>query len=434
MASQPEYLKPTLTGGSPQRMYLMGMRTGGNQPPEQVTTTMQTGGNQPPVPQTTAPPPAGGQWQEQVPTALPTNSPIAIMDWRSRLREGNTDAMTRQVGDNELVANQLNALTATNSRYLQQARDRANNEASARGMLMSSVAIGNSQRAAIDAAMPIAQADAATYGRTASENMAAVNQDRLADQNMWGQLTGQEVGIRANLDESERARGFTARENALGRNFQSFERVSGQQWQSGENSLNRQWQQQENALQRAWQGAQNDTQRQHELTIEEQRRAHEAAQRELDRNFTGSQNERQFAQQRFLSYAQMMENQNKMLADTISAIYNNPNLNAAQQAAAVQNARAMYQSLFTSYANAMSGGVPQIFWNPYPMAAPATTTPPPTQPPPTQPPPTQPRPDGGGGVRDGGDGLTYVQQRAPATSGYSSPRTYIMDNARYLMR
>lgn len=432
MSSQPPQLRPQrppVTGGNQPPMVAAQMYTGGNQPPVPAGQVRITGGNQPPERMTlrtggpNPPVPVGGaggeRWQEPAPGGLPTASPVQVMDWRGRLLEGNTSAQTRSVGRNELVSHQLNDLIASNSQYIQQARDRAANEASARGMLMSSVAIGNSQRAAIDAALPIASQDATTYGRTASENMAAVNQDRLADQSMWGQLTGQEVGIRANLDESERARGFTARENALNRNFQSFERQATQ----------------------AWQEAQNNTQRQHELAYLEHQQAYDAGQRLLDRNFNGAQADKQFLQQRFQMYAQSMENQNKMLADTIASIYNNPNLNASQQAAAVANARQIYQSLFTSYAQALSGGLPQIFWQPYPMPAPSQAPPPGGG-------------GGGGGVGGGGGGgggggvggvggggffgggpgTHPRQQTLPSTSGYTSPRSYVMDNRRLLDR
>lgn len=320
---------------------------------------------------------------------LPASSPVQVMDWRSRLAQGNTTAQTRQVTPEETVAHQLNRLTASGSQYLTQAQDRARNEAAARGMMMSSTAVGAGTRAAIDAGLPIASQDATTYGRTASENMAATNADRLADQQMWGQLTGQEVGIRANLDESERARGFTANENLTQRTWQTGERLGSQQFQTGERIGAQQFQTserlgtqafttserlgtqqftaQQTARQQAWQGAQNDAQRLHEQSLEEARIAHDAAMRLLDRNAATTQQDKQLFQQRFLEFQSAMNNQNAMLSQAISSIFNNPNLTAAQQLAAVQNARATYQSMFNSWAQAMSAGVPQIYANPYTM-------------------------------------------------------------------
>lgn len=341
------------------------MSTGGNLPPD-VVQNMQTGGNLPPNVQTMG---TGGNTPPvQVSSGgLPTTSPIQMMDWEGKWREGNTSAMTRNVTNDELVKNQLNSLIASDSQYIRQAQDRARAEASSRGMMLSSMAAGAGQRAAIDAALPIASQDAATYGRTASENMAAVNNDRLADQGIWGNLTGQAMGIRANLDESERARGFTERENERLRAFQSSERMASQAWQSGERAATQSWQQQMQQMNNEWQAAQNSTQRQHELLTLERQQAHDAAQRVLDQSFQGSQLDKQLLQQRFLEFENSMQNQSNQLAQVIASIYNNPNLKPADQAAAVNNARTVFQSLYTSYAQSMSGGVPPIFYNPYPM-------------------------------------------------------------------
>jgi hypothetical protein len=76
----------------------------------------------------------------------------------------------RRVGDNELVANQLNNLMQTNGRYLRQASQRGIEQAAGRGLTNSSIAGGNAVRAAIEAAMPIAQADASAYRSAADMN------------------------------------------------------------------------------------------------------------------------------------------------------------------------------------------------------------------------------------------------------------------------
>lgn len=367
----------TVNTGGPQQKQLLTpppvVHTGG---PGQVqpAPTPNTGGPNPPVP---------------APGGLPASSPIQVEDWASKLAAGNTNAQTQQVQGDQLVSNQLNGLMREDSQYLRQARDHAMNAASGNGMLMSTMAAGASQRAAIDAAMPIAQADAARYGSVADQNMAATNTDRLADQSMYGQLLGQEVGINANLAESERARGFTARENDLQRKFQTGERVGAQQFQQSMQSM-----------QNVWQAAQNNAQLKQQLTLQQMQEAHDAAQRALDRSFTGTQNDKQLAQQRFSEFETAMKNQSEMLSNTLSAIYSNPNLNASQQAQAAANARAMYQSLFNSYAHAMSGGVPQIFWNPYPMAAGQS------MPSPNINPPLPPAGGTGGGGGGGGTGIT----------------------------
>lgn len=333
--------------------------TGGPTPPTPVTpapgtpavTTLRTGGPQPPVPvqkPLTAVTYPGQQPVPAGPGAVPAQanaSPISVMDWRSRLAQGDENAVNRTVGANETVAHQMDQLADSGSRYINQARDHAREEASARGMMMSSTAVGAGERAAIDASLPIAQQDAQTYGRTASENMAATNADRMQDQSVWGQLTGQEVGIKANLDESERARGFSALENQRNRQFTEHERVSTQNWQTAQNNA----------------GLQQQL-RQQEIQI-----AHDAAMQSLNRSTQLTMQDKQYLQERFNQYQTAMNNQSALLSQTIASIYNNPNLNATQQAAAVANAQAVYQSIFKSYAAAMSGGLPQIFYQPYPM-------------------------------------------------------------------
>src|SRR5688500_503976 len=330
------------------------MQTGGNLPPTPVPKPV-TGGNLPPTPASTAPKP------------LATSSPIGLMNWQATMAQGDENAQTRTVQGNELVQNQLTGLIAGNSQYITQAEDRARNEASSRGMMMSTMAAGAGRRAAIDAALPIASQDATTYGRTASENMAAVNQDRLADQGMHGQLTGQALGIRANLDESERARGFTSNENLAQRTWQTGERLGTQQFQTGERIGTQAFQQNMQQMQNAWQGAQNNTQRTHETLQLERSQAHDEAMRILDQKFQGSQLDKQLLQQRFLEFENAMQNQGAQLAQVIASIYNNPNLNSAQQGAAVANARATFQSIFTSYAQSLAGGLPPIFFQPYKM-------------------------------------------------------------------
>lgn len=84
----------------------------------------------------------------------------------------------RQVTPNELVANQLNNLLSSDSAYIKNARLRGKEYANSRGMLNSSIAAGASERAALEAAMPIAQSDADVY-RTANQgNFESLNQLR----------------------------------------------------------------------------------------------------------------------------------------------------------------------------------------------------------------------------------------------------------------
>jgi hypothetical protein len=81
----------------------------------------------------------------------------------------------RQVTPNELVANQLNDLLSQDSAYMRNARLRGTEQAASRGLANSSIAAGASQRAALEAAMPIAQADANVYREANAGNFAALN-------------------------------------------------------------------------------------------------------------------------------------------------------------------------------------------------------------------------------------------------------------------
>lgn len=90
------------------------------------------------------------------------------------------DPHTRDVGQQELVSSQMQQLLDSESPYMQQALLAGQRQAASRGLLSSSMAAGAAQAAAIQAALPIAAADAQTYSRVASENAAAINQINIA--------------------------------------------------------------------------------------------------------------------------------------------------------------------------------------------------------------------------------------------------------------
>lgn len=75
----------------------------------------------------------------------------------------------------ETVSGQLDALLAKDSSYVTRARAGASQTANSRGLLNSSMAAGAGEGAAIDAALPIANADAQTYQTAARDNQAAGN-------------------------------------------------------------------------------------------------------------------------------------------------------------------------------------------------------------------------------------------------------------------
>jgi hypothetical protein len=88
----------------------------------------------------------------------------------------NYDATTRTVDPKtQTVAGQLNDLLSSGSPYLESAKAGALQAGNARGLLNSSMTASAGQKAAIDAALPIATADANTYNTTAAQNQAFQN-------------------------------------------------------------------------------------------------------------------------------------------------------------------------------------------------------------------------------------------------------------------
>ena len=77
------------------------------------------------------------------------------------------------------VQGQLSNIIDANSPLMQRAAARADANSNARGLLNSSMAIGASQGAVMDAAMPIAQADASSNNQFALANSSAKNQGIL---------------------------------------------------------------------------------------------------------------------------------------------------------------------------------------------------------------------------------------------------------------
>lgn len=123
-------------------------------------------------------------------------------------------AYTRQVQGDELVANQLGTLMNREGAYLSNARRRGLEQSNSRGMLNSSIAAGAAERAGIEAAMPIAAADAATYGRAQTENMGALNEAQMQQRDImnqqemarWNSLTaGQSAGMQAQIAREQMA-------------------------------------------------------------------------------------------------------------------------------------------------------------------------------------------------------------------------------------
>jgi hypothetical protein len=82
----------------------------------------------------------------------------------------------RQITEPETVAGQLNTLLAKGNPYIESARNRGLELANSRGLINSSITAGTSERAAIDAALPIATQDA-TVSANAGQSAQQAGQD-----------------------------------------------------------------------------------------------------------------------------------------------------------------------------------------------------------------------------------------------------------------
>lgn len=148
-----------------------------------------------------------------------TYTPATLADWQkdpSKLTADTTKAMAGDMqsatswtpDDNALVSKSLDKLLSSESPYITSARTRAASYANSRGLLNSSIGAGAGEAAAIDASLPIAQADASMYGRSQSENASAKNAFAL-DANRFGR-EGALAAVRAGFDVGAQDRTLTA--------------------------------------------------------------------------------------------------------------------------------------------------------------------------------------------------------------------------------
>ena len=117
------------------------------------------------------------------------------------------------------MARQLQNLLSADNPYVQRARTRAMEYANSRGGLNSSIAAGAGEGAAIDAAMPIAQADAAAFLGSQRDNTNALNQFGAAGNafQYTGALANQNAGITTARDAAQF--GYQTQLNQQANNF-----------------------------------------------------------------------------------------------------------------------------------------------------------------------------------------------------------------------
>lgn len=119
------------------------------------------------------------------------------------------------VSNPQTVQGQLTGLLSANSPLLQQARAASLAQMNQRGLINSSMALGEGQKAVISTAMPIAQQDASTFANAGQFNATAANQNAQFNVGQENQALGftaaaaNQAGSE-NLAAKNQALGFTA--------------------------------------------------------------------------------------------------------------------------------------------------------------------------------------------------------------------------------
>ena len=185
------------------------------------------------------------------------------------------------------VSGRLKGLLSSRSPYMQRARTRATQLANRRGLMSSSIAAGAGEAAAIDAALPIAQADAAI----AEGERGRVSQELMQQRNLRVQQLMQERGFTHEQAMSEAGREFAGRQAALDRAAQRYMFDSGMSHEAAQAEA-----------QRKFAGVQADLDRETQRLMQERGLSYEEAQslanRELKQR-NSVQTATQFAQDQY---------------------------------------------------------------------------------------------------------------------------------------
>lgn len=164
-------------------------------------------------------------------------------------------AVNRQVNQNELAQFQLGQMLDANGPLMQRAAASAQAKAGGRGLMNSSIAVGNAQGEMIDRAQPFALQDASWYGKTAADNMDATNRMAEANLNMRGR--SMEAGAaRDRQILQEQLSGYGDIRKAMiniedredTQAFKDEDREDTQEYNADQNQMNRDWTSNENML------------------------------------------------------------------------------------------------------------------------------------------------------------------------------------------
>lgn len=170
-----------------------------------------------PLPSYTAPVATGTD-----PATVPTKTPAAIEAERLAKEQADAaaaaaaaakvapsyltpaDLTKRNVGTNETVSGNMNTLLDEDGQYIQDARNRSMMQMNERGLINTSIAGQAGQQAAIQAALQIANPDAATYGRAADYNASLSNQAAMHNMDAANSFASQNIDIAARVQAQTR--------------------------------------------------------------------------------------------------------------------------------------------------------------------------------------------------------------------------------------
>lgn len=174
----------------------------------------------------------GAPQSSTLPTSQPQTAQSAattpgLIDGVSNAQFKGVDGVFRTVQSNELVSDQLTGILDQNSPLMQQARTTALEQMQERGLVNSAMAQSAGQQAVIKEARPIAEGNAAAYGKAASENQFFGNQtqqfnaEAFNKNSQFNANASNQMGLQNAADKANMARvvvqdtGATTRQNSV---------------------------------------------------------------------------------------------------------------------------------------------------------------------------------------------------------------------------
>ena len=272
-----------------------------------------------------APPGSGFNSFRYSPSTIPQSSDVAYQAYDPRT----------------LVSTNLNGLMDENGTYIKAARASGTAAAASRGLMNSSIAGGTAENAAINAALPIAQGDAAQYAQINAANQQAKNQYIGEDLAYQGQVDA--AGAYASASEFGAQLNYNATMAGQKQQFQEFGMNLGYQYAN----LGQQGQQFQQQL------TQNNNQ--FEQTLQQNATQFSQTQNTQIGMFQQGMAWNQYQ----LGYQQQMQN-SQNYASMFDNIMQNPNMTADQRQSALNNAQQFF-SQQTQYNATLPTFVP--YWS-----------------------------------------------------------------------